>query len=71
MSNRLSVAIVILLVCLMALSFLPVHGEREVYDTVVRPTVIYGNVDVATAKQIVEEHIIGKKLLDNKIIDRL
>lgn len=35
------------------------------------PTVIYGNVDVATAKQIVEEHIIGKKLLDNKIIDRL
>ncbi|MBQ3507340.1 MAG: stage II sporulation protein R [Clostridia bacterium] len=36
MSNRLSVAIVILLVCLMALSFLPVHGEREVYDTVVR-----------------------------------
>lgn len=35
------------------------------------PTVIYGNVDVTTAKQIVEEHIIGKKLLDNKIIDRL
>ncbi|MBQ9151928.1 MAG: stage II sporulation protein R [Clostridia bacterium] len=36
MSNRFSIAIVILLVCLMALSFLPVHGEREVYDTVVR-----------------------------------
>ncbi len=36
MSNRFSVAIVVLLVCLMALSFLPVHGEREVYDTVVR-----------------------------------
>ena len=36
MSNRFSVAIVILLVLLMALSFLPVHGEAEVYDTVVR-----------------------------------
>ena len=36
MSNRISVAIIILLVCLMALSFLPVHGEGEVYDTVVR-----------------------------------
>ena len=36
MSNRFSVAIIILLVCLMALSFLPVHGEGEVYDTVVR-----------------------------------
>ena len=35
-SNRFAVGIVILLVCLMALSFLPVHGEREVYDTVVR-----------------------------------
>ena len=35
-SNRLAVGIVILLVCLMALSFLPVHGEQEVYDTVVR-----------------------------------
>ena len=35
------------------------------------PTVIYGNVDVATAKQIVEEHKNEKKLLDNKIIDRL
>ena len=36
MSNRFSVAIIILLVCLMALSFLPVHGEGEIYDTVVR-----------------------------------
>ena len=36
MSARFSVAIVILLVLLMALSFLPVHGEGEVYDTVVR-----------------------------------
>ncbi|MBE6652256.1 MAG: stage II sporulation protein R [Ruminococcaceae bacterium] len=36
MSTRFSVAIVISLVILMALSFLPVHGEQEVYDTVVR-----------------------------------
>jgi stage II sporulation protein R len=36
MSMRFSIAIVVLLVILMALSFLPVHGEQEVYDTVVR-----------------------------------
>ena len=36
MPSRFSVAIMILLICLMALSFLPVHGEGEVYDTVVR-----------------------------------
>ena len=36
MSTRFSVATVIVLVVLMALSFLPVHGEQEVYDTVVR-----------------------------------
>ena len=36
MPKRLCVAIVILLVVMMAVSFLPVHGEQEVYDTVVR-----------------------------------
>ena len=36
MPKRFYVAIVILLIALMALSFLPVHGEREIYDTVVR-----------------------------------
>ena len=36
MPKRFYVAIVILLVVLMALSFLPVHGEEEIYDTVVR-----------------------------------
>ena len=36
MPKKFYVAIVILLVTMMALSFLPVHGEREVYDTVVR-----------------------------------
>jgi NADP-reducing hydrogenase subunit HndB len=34
------------------------------------PAVIYGNVDSATASEIVEKHIIGKQLLDNKILDR-
>jgi NADP-reducing hydrogenase subunit HndB len=34
------------------------------------PTVIYGKVDGEIAKQIVEQHLIGKKLLDNLIIDR-
>lgn len=36
MHNRLSIAIVTLLIGLMVLSFLPVHGEEEIYDTVVR-----------------------------------
>lgn len=36
MPKRFYVAIVILLIAMMALSFLPVHGEREIYDTVVR-----------------------------------
>ena len=36
MPKRFYVAIVVLLIALMALSFLPVHGERAVYDTVVR-----------------------------------
>ena len=46
MPNRLSVAIITLLVCLMALSFLPVHGEEEIYDTVVRLHVL-ANSDTA------------------------
>ncbi len=36
MPRRFYVAIVILMVVLMAVSFLPVHGERAIYDTVVR-----------------------------------
>ncbi len=36
MPKKFYVAIVILLVTMMALSFLPIHGEREIYDTVVR-----------------------------------
>lgn len=34
------------------------------------PTIIYGNVDAETAKRIVEDHIIGKRLIDAKICDR-
>jgi NADP-reducing hydrogenase subunit HndB len=34
------------------------------------PTVIYGNVDVAVAKEIIQKHVIGKELLDARILDR-
>ena len=34
------------------------------------PRVIYGDVKADVAKEIVEQHIIGKKLLDNLIIDK-
>ena len=34
------------------------------------PTVIYGHVDAATAKDVVEKHIIGRQLIDDKILDR-
>ena len=36
MSNRFCIAIAVVLIFMMALSFLPVHGEAEIYDTVVR-----------------------------------
>lgn len=36
MSKRLSIAIVIALMAMLAFSFLPIHGEEEIYDTVVR-----------------------------------
>lgn len=34
------------------------------------PTVIYGNVDAAVAREIVQKHIIGKVLLSDHIFDR-
>ena len=34
------------------------------------PTVIYGKVDAATAKEIVEKHIVGKELVDAKLCDK-
>ena len=36
MTSRFCVAIVILMVVMIVLSFLPIHGEGEIYDTVVR-----------------------------------
>ena len=47
------------------------HSEPTVEVVVPgMPTVIYGKVDAAMAKEIVETHLIGRKLLDNHIIDR-
>jgi len=34
------------------------------------PIIIYGNVDAETGRKIVEEHIVGKRLLDAKICDK-
>ena len=34
------------------------------------PTVIYGNVDAAAAKEIIQKHLIGKELLSGHILDR-
>jgi NADP-reducing hydrogenase subunit HndB len=34
------------------------------------PTVIYGNVDTAVVKEIIQKHIIGKELLSGLILDR-
>ena len=47
------------------------HSEPTVEVVVPdMPTIIYGNVDAATAKKIVEDHIVGKRLIDAKICDR-
>jgi NADP-reducing hydrogenase subunit HndB len=34
------------------------------------PTVIYGRVDAATSKEIIQKHLIGKELLNDRILDR-
>ena len=47
------------------------HSEPTVEVVVPgMPTVIYGHVDVATAKDIVEKHIVGKELISDKILDK-
>ena len=47
------------------------HSEPTVEVVVPgMPTVIYGHVDAATAREIVEKHIVGKSLIDSKICDR-
>ena len=47
------------------------HSEPTVEVVVPdMPTVIYGHVDAATAKAIVEKHIMGKELISDKILDK-
>ena len=47
------------------------HSEPTVEVVVPgMPAVIYGNVDAATAREVVEKHILGRQLIDNKICDR-
>ena len=47
------------------------HSEPTVEVVVPgMPTVIYGNVDAATAKAIVDRHILGKELIADKILDK-
>jgi NADP-reducing hydrogenase subunit HndB len=47
------------------------HAEPTVeVRTQDMPTVIYGRVDDAVARQIVHKHIIGKELLEDHIYDR-
>ena len=47
------------------------HSEPTVEVVVPgMPTVIYGHVDGATAKDIVEKHIVGKQLIEGKILDK-
>ena len=47
------------------------HSEPTVEVVVPgMPTVIYGHVDAATAKDIVEKHIEGHELIADKILDK-
>ena len=47
------------------------HSEPTVEVVVPgMPTVIYGHVDAATAKDIVEKHIVGHGLIEGKILDK-
>ena len=47
------------------------HSEPTVEVSVPgMPKVIYGRVTAEQAKQIVEQHVIGKRLLDSLILDR-
>ena len=47
------------------------HSEPTVEVVVPgMPTVIYGHVDAATAKDIVEKHIVGHQLIEGKILDK-
>lgn len=47
------------------------HSEPTVEVVVPQmPVVIYGNVDAATGRKIVDDHIVNKKLIDNHICDK-
>ncbi len=47
------------------------HAEPTVEVVVAGlPTVIYGPVDVATAKEIVEKHVIGKAVVEAKVLKK-
>ena len=47
------------------------HSEPTVEVVVPdMPTVIYGHVDAATAKEIVEKHIAAHELIEGKILDK-
>ncbi|MDR0289345.1 MAG: (2Fe-2S) ferredoxin domain-containing protein [Treponema sp.] len=47
------------------------HSEPTVEVVVPgMPTVIYGSVDAAASKEIIQKHIIGRELLNDRILDR-
>lgn len=47
------------------------HSEPTVEVVVPgMPTVIYGHVDAASAREIVEKHIVGHQLIEGKILDK-
>jgi NADP-reducing hydrogenase subunit HndB len=47
------------------------HSEPTVEVVVPEmPRVIYGNVDAATARRIVKEHLVGKALVSDHIFDK-
>ncbi|MCL1836995.1 MAG: (2Fe-2S) ferredoxin domain-containing protein [Treponema sp.] len=47
------------------------HSEPSVeVITPDMPAVIYGNVDAAVAKEIIQKHIIGGELLNERILNR-
>ena len=47
------------------------HSEPTVEVVVPgMPAVIYGHVDAATAKDVVEKHIVGHELIEGKILDK-
>ena len=47
------------------------HSEPTVEVVVPgMPTVIYGHVDAASAREIVEKHIVGRQLIEGKILNK-